>query len=259
MTTRRRFLVHVTAVLSCLLGLSSQPEASFAVDAPAPAPGKQVGQQFRSTTNKMHSCRYLVFLPRSYKSTGRPTPLLLFLHGSGERGDNLEKVKAHGPPKIVQKRPNFPFVVVSPQVAATRRFNAPALLELLDHLQSTYNVDKMRTAVTGLSMGGAGTWAVANAAPGRFSAIVPICGTSTIKTQRFLKLPTWVTVGGKDKPRLVESLKKTVADLKAQGAPIRFTLYPRLGHNCWDATYNDPELYRWILDQSTSKRPGRSH
>ena len=257
MRTRRQFLAFVTVGLGCLLGFPIHQNPAFADE--APAPGKQVGQHFRSKTNKKHSCRYLVFLPSSYKSTGRPTPLLLFLHGSGERGDDLEKVTAHGPPKIVKSRPSFPFVVVSPQVPATLRFNAKALLELLDHLQSTYNVDKTRTAVTGLSMGGAGTWAVANAAPERFSAIVPICGTSPIETKRFLKLPTWVTVGGQDKPRLVDSLKTTVANLKAQGAPIRFTLYPRLGHNCWDATYNDPGLYRWILDQSTRNRPGRSH
>jgi len=253
METRRDTTSIVTAGLGFLLGIALVSSAS-AND--TPTPGKQVGQSFRSQKNKEHSCRYLVFLPQSYKTKGKPSPLLLFLHGSGERGDDLERVKAHGPPKLVASRPDFPFVVVSPQVRPTRRFDAAALLNLLDHVQATYNVDKKRTVVTGLSMGGAGTWAVANAAPERFSAIVPICGTSAIDLKRFLKLPTWVTVGGRDKPALVKSLQKTVADLRDREAPIRFTLYPQLGHNCWDATYDNPRLYKWLLAQSTDKRPG---
>ena len=256
MRTRRELSRHITAGLGLLLASMLATESLLAED--APAPGKQVGRMFRSQKDKRHSCRYLVFLPRSYKAQGKPSPLLMFLHGSGERGNDLELVKMHGPPKLVDKRPDFPFIVVSPQVRPGRQFDAAALLALLDHLQDTYNVDKKQTAVTGLSMGGAGAWAVANAAPARFSAIVPICGTAKIDHKNFLSLPTWVTVGGKDKPSLVASLQKTVADLRAQQAPIRFTLYPQLGHNCWDATYDNPQLYTWLLAQSTDKRPKKT-
>lgn len=256
MGTRRHHAAHITMGLGLLVGTFVMTDSIRAEK--TPAPGKQVGQRFRSQKNQAHSCHYLVFLPKSYKSQGQPSPLLLFLHGSGERGQDLQLVKKHGPPKLVTKRPDFPFVVVSPQVRPGERFNAAALLDLIDHLQATYNVDKKRTSVTGLSMGGAGTWAVANAAPERFSAIVPICGTAKIEPKRFLKLPTWVTVGGKDRASLVESLQKTVANLRDRGAPIRFTLYPQLGHNCWDATYDNPKLYEWLLAQSTDKRPKKT-
>ena len=256
MRTRRDVSAHVTAVFGFLIG-SVLATGSMAAEE-IPSPGKQVGWAFRSQKDKRHSCRYLIFLPGSYTAKGKPSPLLLFLHGSGERGNDLELVKKHGPPKLVDTRPDFPFVVVSPQVRPGRQFDAPALLALLDHLQASFNVDKKRTAVTGLSMGGAGTWAVANAAPARFSAIVPICGTATIDPKQFLSLPTWVTVGGKDKPNLVASLQKTVADLRNRKAPIRFTLYPQLGHNCWDATYDNPQLYTWLLKQSTDKRPRKT-
>ncbi len=257
MRTRRHHVAHITAglrlfIVSFLLVNSSATAAT-------PSPGKQVGQKFQSQKTPSHSCQYLVFLPRTYKAKGRPSPLLLFLHGSGERGNDLELVKKHGPPKLVAKRPDFPFVTVSPQVRPGERFHAAALLELIDHLQATYNIDKKRTSVTGLSMGGAGTWAVANAAPGRFAAIVPICGTAKIDSKQFLQLPTWATVGGKDRSSLVEELQKTVADLRDRGAPIRFTLYPQLGHNCWDATYGNPKLYEWILTQSTDKRPKKKN
>ncbi|HAA59791.1 MAG TPA: phospholipase [Planctomycetaceae bacterium] len=253
MGTRREHLAHITTGLGLFIVWFSLANSSDAAE--VPAPGKQVGQKFRSQKNPSHSCQYLIFLPRTYKASGRPSPLLLFLHGSGERGDDLELVKKHGPPKLVTKRPDFPFVTVSPQVRRGERFSAAALLELINHLQANYNVDRKRTSVTGLSMGGAGTWAVANAAPDRFAAIVPICGTAKIDSKKFLQLPTWATVGGKDRASLVEELQKTVAGLRDRGAPIRFTLYPQLGHNCWDATYGNPKLYEWILAQSTDKRP----
>ena len=253
MGTRREYLAHITAGLGLFIVWFLLVNSSDAAE--GPAPGKQVGQKFQSQKTPSHSCQYLVFLPRTYTAKGRPSPLLLFLHGSGERGHDLELVKKHGPPKLVTKRPDFPFVTVSPQVRPGERFSAAALLELVDHLQATYNVDQKRTSVTGLSMGGAGTWSVANAAPDRFAAIVPICGTAKIDFKKFLQLPTWATVGGKDRASLVEDLQKTVAGLRDRGAPIRFTLYPQLGHNCWDATYGNPRLYKWILAQSTDKRP----
>lgn len=248
MTTITRFL----GVLGFLLCSGF----AFSADDTAPAPAHQVTQHFRSKKNKGHTTGYLLFLPKSYTVKSKPWPLLMFLHGSGERGNSLALVKMHGPPKIVETKPDFPFVVVSPQCAKGKRFEPPLLLELLDELQTRLNIDPNRTYLTGLSMGGSGTWATADAAPKRFAAIVPICGTAPIDQKRFLRLPTWVTVGGKDKASLVQQLQETVAKLRDKGAPIRFTLYPQLGHNCWDATYGDPKIYTWLLKHSSDKRGG---
>ncbi len=253
MRTGRDIATTITRLLG-VLGFLVCP--AIALSADDATPGRQVAQHFRSQKTKSHTAGYLLFLPRNYTPQSKPWPLLIFLHGSGERGDNLELVKRHGPPKIVATKPDFPFVVVSPQCPKDKRFDPGLLLALLDDLHAKHNIDSKRIYVTGLSMGGSGTWAVANVAPDRFAAIVPICGTAPIDQKRFLRLPTWVTVGGRDKTSLVKSLQKTVSELRGKGAPIRFTLYPRLGHNCWDATYGDPKLYSWLLGHSTDNRPG---
>jgi len=241
MTIRSRALSTLFPLLLLL------PAVTFA-EAPAPAPGKQVEQQFSSGTL---SVGYLLFLPKDYSPDGKPSPLMLFLHGAGERGSgNLELVKKHGPPKIVEKKPGFRFIVVSPQCPKGQRFDTRLLSALLDEITKKYHVDRKRVYVTGLSMGGSGTWALANAEPGRFAAIVPICGLAPIEPKRFRSLSTWVVVGGKDRPQLVESLKQTVERLKKTKAPVRFTLHPELGHDSWTVTYNDPKLYKWLLEQT---------
>jgi len=140
--------------------------AHIAAGAEMPAAGKQVSQ---STTVKVKgeegdrevTLRYWLYLPSEYdaKSTEK-WPLVLFLHGAGERGDDIEKVKIHGPPKLVSKGKQFPFVLVSPQVPTGGRWNAEELAKLLDSLANTLRIDQQRLYVTGLSMGGSGTWSL---------------------------------------------------------------------------------------------------
>src|SRR6478752_10539362 len=126
----------------------------------APAAGKQVAA---STAVKAKgedgerdvTLRYLIYLPGDYDAKpAEQWPLVLFLHGAGERGDDLEKVKIHGPPKLVSQGKEFPFVLVSPQVPTGGRWNAEELSKLVDWLTNTYRIDKQRLYVTGLSMGG---------------------------------------------------------------------------------------------------------
>lgn len=244
--------VCLSAVVSHAHGIAEEPLS-----------GRQVGQQFTSPRDKSLTSRYLLFLPKGYQPRGatpgkKTWPLLMFLHGSGERGANLELVKKHGPPKIVEKKADFPFVVISPQCPTGKRFAPRVLTALLDDVQHRHNVDSRRIYVTGLSMGGAGTWDLANADPKRLAAIVPICGTSEIDQSRFRTLPIWAAVGGKDRPSLVGGLQQTVAQLREQGTPIRFTIYPQLGHNCWDAMYDDPALYKWLLGHTSApKQPSK--
>src|SRR5438067_11719457 len=137
---------------------------------------------------------YLLFLPEGYsKDTDKKWPLMLFLHGAGERGSDVNKVKVHGPPKIVEKRKDFPFIVVSPQCPADSWWRAFELLSLLDEIQKDYRVDPDRVYLTGLSMGGFGTWELASQAPQRFAAIAPICGGGNPALARRIKdLPIWV-------------------------------------------------------------------
>jgi predicted peptidase len=196
---------------------------------------------------------YLLFLPQTYDKTDQKWPLILFLHGGGETGTELAKVKIHGPPKIVETKKDFPFIVVSPQ-SPGRGWSAESLGALLDEVVSKYKVDQSRIYLTGLSMGGGGTWALAAAAPERFAAIVPICGRGNpANVQRLKNLPIWVFHGAKDKTVPLTLSETMVNALKEAGAKeVKFTVYPEAGHDSWTVTYNNPELYTWLLEHKNA-------
>ena len=137
----------------------------------------QSAKRFRKEIRKVVSLRYQLFLPSRYAEDRKKSwPLMLFLHGAGERGSDVERVKKHGPPRLVARRKAFPFVVVSPQCPEGERWKPDTLTALLDDVVSRYRIDEDRVYVTGLSLGGFGTWALAGEDPGRFAAIAPICG-----------------------------------------------------------------------------------
>jgi len=124
---------------------------------------------------------------------------------------------------------------------------------LLDHIVSLYRIDEERIYVTGLSMGGFGTWYMAAAYPDRFAAIAPICGGGDPESAgRIAHLPVWVFHGAKDETVRIKKSEEMVAALKKVGGKVKFTVYPDLGHNSWDATYGNPELYKWFLEHTRS-------
>jgi predicted peptidase len=174
---------------------------------------------------------------------------MLFLHGSGESGTNVLKVKKHGPPHYVESHPEFPFILVSPQ-SHGHGWNNAALMALLDDVAKTYRVDAHRIYLTGLSMGGFGTWSLAAAHPEKFAAIVPVCGGGkTSDASKLATLPIWAFHGAKDPTVPVKNSREMVAALKAVGGNVKYTEYPEAQHDCWTETYNNPELYKWLLDQ----------
>lgn len=159
-------------------------------------PGVQRTAQLNTQVKVQMS--YLLYLPKDYEKQ-ESWPLLLFLHGSGERGDDLELVKVHGPPKLIAAGKDFPFIVVSPQCPKDRWWEPIELVALLNDLSDKYKVDHDRIYVTGLSMGGFGTWQLASYAPDRLAAIVPICGGGEkYWAKKFLHIPVWAFHGGKD-------------------------------------------------------------
>jgi predicted peptidase len=192
---------------------------------------------------------YLLYLPKDY--AGKPAwPLMLFLHGAGERGDNLDVVKVHGPPKLIAAGKEFPFIVVSPQCPKGRWWNAFELAALLDEISEKYKVDQDRIYVTGLSMGGFGTWSLAAYQPKRFAAIMPICGGGdAIVTKLFKTVPAWVFHGAKDSVVPVERSEVMVDALEKAAGTVKFTVYPEAGHDAWTETYANPEVYQWLLQQ----------
>lgn len=201
---------------------------------------------------------YLLYLPKEYNSVGKKWPMIVFLHGSGERGNDLNKVKVHGIPKIVEERDDFPFVAVSPQCPEHSFWSAEmdALNLLINEIVENYNVDPERIYLTGLSMGGYGTWTMAITYPDRFAAIAPICGgENPARAAAALKsVPVWVFHGAKDTIVPLSESEQIVEALQKVGGNVKFTVYPDEDHDSWTETYNNPELYEWFLEHSLSDR-----
>ena len=204
--------------------------------------------------------RYLLYLPKEYDANGSQRwPLMLFLHGAGERGTNVQRVAIHGPPKLVKEGKDFPFIIVAPQCLEGERWQNDSLLKLLEQVMAEHKVDAGRVYLTGLSMGGFGTWKLALAHPDKFAAIVPICGggetidallASRAKAAALRSLPVWAFHGAKDPVVPLEESERMVNVLKKVGLKeVNLTVYPEASHDSWTETYNNPELYQWLLKQ----------
>jgi predicted peptidase len=221
-----------------------------AVRADQPAGAKQEGKHFEKEITVQVKMDYLLYLPEGYDKEDKAWPLVLFLHGAGESGRDLNKVKIHGPPKLIEAGKKFPMIVVSPQ-SPRMGWDVPTLNALLDEIVATHKVDKDRVYVTGLSMGGFGTWALAAAYPDKFAAIMPVCGGGDPHDAVKLKhLGIWVFHGAKDNVVPPNRSENMVKALKEHGAKnIQFTLYPKAGHDSWTQTYDNPEVWDWLLKQ----------
>ncbi len=212
-------------------------------------PSVQKAMHFQAPVQILAKLDYLLFLPEGYENSSKEWPLMLFLHGAGESGSDLSKVKTHGPPKIVENKRDFPFILVSPQ-CPSRGWNADTLNALLDDVMRKYRVDKDRVYLTGLSMGGYGTWTLAAAHPERFAAIAPICGGGNpADAPKLAKLPIWVFHGAKDPTVPLQRSKEMVEAIEAAGGKVKFTVYPEAGHDSWTQTYDNPDFYKWLLEQ----------
>jgi len=217
-----------------------------------------MAKHFQFKTNQTVKADYLLFLPKGYRAgSDKRWPLILFLHGAGERGSDVWKVAIHGPPKVVTERADFPFLVVSPQCPEDQVWSNDVLLALLEETTREYPVDKRRIYLTGLSMGGYGTWSLGLKYPEKFAAIAPICGggeliavilASRDKPQALKTLGVWAFHGGKDPVVPVEESRRMVEAIKKAGAEdVKLTVYPEAGHDSWTETYKNPELYQWFL------------
>ena len=187
-------------------------------------------------------------------------PLSAAPTGAGEPGTDLKLVGKHGLPKIVADKDDFPFIVVSPQCPADQHWEPETVLGLLDDVMERYPVDAKRVYLTGLSMGGYGTWTTGVLHPDRFAAIAPICGggerisvllASRTKKTALLSLPVWAFHGAKDPTVPLEESQRMIDALKKAGAKdLKLTVYPEAKHDSWTETYDNPELYEWFLSHS---------
>lgn len=215
-------------------------------------------QEIKATFNKnireQHQISYILDLP---PAATKPIPLIVFLHGSGERGTDLEKVKAHSPFSYRHLIPE-PVAILAPQCPPDTWWDTEAVYQLIREIQSKYNIDASRIYLTGLSMGGWGTWKLSNEHPEMFAAVVPVCAPSDrwmrATIHRYKGLPIKIFHGGNDDiVNPVNSIEIYQA-LKKINPDVSLTIFPDDNHNSWDSTYSDPKLYEWMLSQKKSSK-----
>lgn len=232
-------------------------QAGFCQASQDQAGPKQEPKSFEKAITVTVKLNYLLYLPDGYAESTEKFPLLLFLHGAGESGNDLEKVKLHGPPKLIEAGKKFPFVVVSPQ-SPEFGWKPETLNALLDEVIANYRIDEDRVYVTGLSMGGAGTFALVALNPDRFAAAAPICGflrqgDNGRVAERIKGVPLWIFHGAKDRVVPVSGSREIYAALERLGAEVKYTEYPDADHDSWTETYNNPELYTWLLEHKRKR------
>jgi predicted peptidase len=237
-------------ILSLAVGAGAAPAQSV----PAHAP--MAGQHPQSAI-AANGYPYQLFIPRGATFRRGPGwPLMIFLHGSGERGDDIAKVKVHGPPKVAERDPNFPFILISPLLPAEQDWDIAKLNVILGKALETLPVDPSRVYLTGLSRGGHATWKWAAAEPQKFAAVAPVAGRGDPATACVLKAkPVWAFHGDRDDVVIPEGSFAMVRAIRACGGSPRLTIYPDVGHNAWDPAYEDPALYLWLLSHRLEEPP----
>lgn len=221
--------------------------------------------------DKGEKLHYRLMTPEGYDPKGSEKyPLVLFLHGAGERGADNQKQLVHGTREFAKPevRKKYPAFVLAPQCPDGKRWvevdwtldshkqlpedsdTIKLVLQLISSMQKEYRIDQHRQYVTGLSMGGYGTWDLITRHPEMWAAAAPVCaGADEATAPKIAKLPVWAFHGDKDtvvKPHrsrnMIEAIKK------AGGQPL-YTEYKGVGHNSWDAAYADPKLIEWLFAQ----------
>lgn len=246
--------------------------AAFAAFAVSGGRMRAAEPDLRGKLQKRALLPYRIFVPKDYDAKQK-YPLILFLHGAGERGDDNEAQLKHD--QVLrfirdEVQAKHPCILVAPQCPTSAWWaeirgvgkKAPPgfrnmrnmvnpLLALVDDIEKQYSIDPGRRYVTGLSMGGFGSFALCLARPDYFAAAVPICGgTDPSRAKEMSKVAFWVFHGGADTTVNPDQSRNAVKALKEAGASVKYTEYPGVGHNSWSKAYEEPELVEWLFSQS---------
>lgn len=196
--------------------------------------------------------KYYLYYPEDYFDSEEDFGLLLFLHGGGESGRNIEEIKDTGPPKMLVEGNQFPFLILAPQNSHAKKWwNTDAVVQLLDSVVDANRVDKNRIYLTGLSRGGSASWELATQYPGKFAAMAVVCGMTPLPYAHWIDkdMPIWVFHGDQDDVIQVEESDKMVQKLREMGHDVRYTRYKGVGHNAWTRAYATDSLYTWLEKQ----------
>lgn len=201
----------------------------------------------RQLARESGGSRYLLHLPASYE-TRSDWPLILFLHGGGERGRDLDLVKREGLPRMLETLPDFPFVVVSPQEEKRNTWRPEQLAALLDEVLRTERADPARVYLTGLSSGAVAALELAIRYPERIAAVVPISAhVIPDGLCRMKDVPAWIFHSAGDERIPFGRAEKLARTLEACGGEVSLTIYEKKDHDAWTETYHRADLYEWLL------------
>lgn len=199
---------------------------------------------------------YLAIVPAAFRSQAR-WPLILFLHGSDQRGTDLNLLKLNGPPKHALNTPGFPFVVVAPQLPLGKTWNGDAVAGFVKRVISRFHIDSSRIYLTGLSTGGYGVWSAALQHPERFAAVAPVSGGGSTEIPKHAEgaqlaalqsLGVWAFHGGSDSTVDPSESQRMIGELQRIGvSDVRLTIFPGAPHDIWNQVYDDPAIYDWFL------------
>lgn len=246
-------LLRLALTAVCLVGLSPALPAAESVERGF------LNRSYTDPEGKAHA--FVIFVPAKFEPGSQP-PAMLFLHGAGDGGtNNINQIMVGLGPAIWKRKASFPFVTVFPQCRTGSNWNADGpdaqwALAMLRQTQREFGTDPDRVYLTGLSMGGTGTWSIATKDPSAWAAIVPLCAApNTAKVEKFIaaRLPVWNFCGDKDREGIVKANHEMQAALSNAGVNAKYTEYPGVGHNCWDDAYGTEALYKWLLQQARSK------
>ena len=230
------------------------------VPKPPPGPPTVAGhhkQRFEVTAgDQKFRLPYSLYLPENYFKSEEKYPLMVFMHGAGECGTDLEATFIHGPNNYLRNNPefrkNFPYIALSPQSIPGRRWDTPGsstgVVQLIKFIEQTYRVDADHVYITGLSMGGKGTWLVSEEAPELFAAVAPISAVDVEPAKApgiFKTVPLWIICGGED-GGFTEGSRKMYKSLKEAGNEVQLTVVPKEGHGVWPYFFEDLKFWQWL-------------
>ena len=210
---------------------------------------QEIKSQLNKEIKKVEQISYILDYPQNTKTK---VPLIVFLHGSGERGTDLEKVKAHSPftyKNLIKE----PVAILAPQCPENVWWDTETVYQLIKEIQQKYKIDESRIILTGLSMGGWGTLKLAMEHPEMFSAVVPVCAPvdrlMMVRADQYKNLPMKIFHGGNDDIVSPMNSIEIYQAIKKINPTVSLTIFPDENHNSWDSTYSDPKLYEWMLSQ----------
>lgn len=254
-----REIVTAVAALGAVVGVTNAQEK---------AQDWKAMLEKRTYTDKVDATLpYRLLKPDNYDPKVK-YPLVLFLHGAGERGKDNDKQLVHGVAEFAkaENRRKYPCFLAAPQCPTGQGWSdfmakkgtpskgqsEPGKLafELVQALLKEFSIDPKRLYITGLSMGGYGTWDIITRNPDTFAAAVPVCGGGDpANVDKIAKLPIWIFHGGKDPVVKPERSREMVAAIKNAGGEAKYTEYPDVGHDSWVKTYKDADMMAWLFEQ----------